>query len=628
MFNVSNLKQLVKKIPSYYISGELGDIIYSLPAIKSKGGGNLFIGGQFKEFPNFKELTPYIVYQLSQIIEQEDYIYSVKFATECPYNAINLNYFKNDFKKWTNNELNDEEVDVVRTTKLTTWFSKLLEVEDTYHCNWLTNNFESEEYICINRTAKYHNDNFPWKEVVKNYSDKIVFVGLPDEYNDFVRNFGYVKFHETKSILELFEIICKCKVFIGNQSFAYSLAESIKKPCIQETDRWICNCKFERDSALFYEGHNIYHDISEFLSRYSFYGKEGSDVTVLRKNSKRILYLGQSGTCGYAKASKSYIYDFYKKGFDIEWFPLRFDTSIESKTDLDLIVKGLTNEDPNGEYDEMYIHCTPDLWQPFKERFYDHISKSKVYGYSVWEAEKLPPDWVEHINSNVDVLQVPSKYNQDIYKNNGITVPIEIKPHIFNYEKCPNKKDVTIRCINGNILDNDKFTFYNISELNERKGIIDALDCFVDCFANNPSVQFLLKLHYKDYCAENTEYIIKKLDKYLQYKNIFIVVQNLDQKELLAFHTVGDCYLSLHKGEAFGLVIHEAYNYGKTIITNRYGGQVDFLGEDYPYLTDYEMVNVTNMEEFSCWYSCDQQWGKPNLQQAKQFMLKVYNENR
>ena len=70
MFNVSNLKQLVKKIPSYYISGELGDIIYSLPAIKSKGGGNLFIGGQFKEFPNFKELTPYIVYQLSQIIEQ------------------------------------------------------------------------------------------------------------------------------------------------------------------------------------------------------------------------------------------------------------------------------------------------------------------------------------------------------------------------------------------------------------------------------------------------------------------------------------------------------------------------------------------------------------------------------
>ena len=459
MLNVSNLKQLVKKIPNYYISGELGDIIYSLPAIKEKGGGNLYIGGQFKEFPNFKELTPYIVYQLSKILEKQDYIYSVKYAEECPYNAVNLNYFKNEFKKWTNNELNDAEIDIVRTTKLTTWFSKLLEIDDTSNNQWLKNDFNSENYICVNRTSRYHNSNFPWKEIVKKYSNNIIFVGLPEEYNAFVNDFGYVKFVETKNFDDLYSVIGKCKVFIGNQSFCYSLAEGMKKPCIQETDLWVCNCKFERENTLFYEGHNIFNDIKTFLNNYEFYGSNVSEVSILNKDEKRILYIGQSGTCGYAKACKGYIYDFYKKGYDVEWLPLRFDTSLDSKIDQDLICKGLINENPSGVYDEVYIHCTPDLWEPYKLQFPEIFEKAHVYGYSVWETETLPPSWIDHINNNVNTLLVPSKYNEKIYKNNGIKIPIKVKPHIFHYQKLPNINNVYIKSIDGKILDNKKLLF-------------------------------------------------------------------------------------------------------------------------------------------------------------------------
>ena len=150
----------------------------------------------------------------------------------------------------------------------------------------------------------------------------------------------------------------------------------------------------------------------------------------------------------------------------------------------------------------------------------------------------------------------------------------------------------------------------------------------MDCFQSNPDVQFLLKLHYKDYTDENKDYIAEVLKDYIKQKNIFIVIQNLDQKELLSFHSVGDCYLSLHKGEAFGLVIHEAFSYKKPVITNKYGGQVDFLGYSYPYLVNYNMELVKNMEHFSCWYDGDQYWGVPNLEEAKKLMIKVYNENR
>ena len=94
----------------FYICGELGDIIYSLPSIKYLGGGNLYIGGQFDEFPNYKVLDENLVNQLSEILLQQPYIKNVYYSETLPDGAIDLNQFKNRYIDWNNNKLNVNEV--------------------------------------------------------------------------------------------------------------------------------------------------------------------------------------------------------------------------------------------------------------------------------------------------------------------------------------------------------------------------------------------------------------------------------------------------------------------------------------------------------------------------------------
>ena len=98
----------------------------------------------------------------------------------------------------------------------------------------------------------------------------------------------------------------------------------------------------------------------------------------------------------------------------------------------------------------------------------------------------------------------------------------------------------------------------------------------------------------------------------------------MTNQEVLALHSFGDCYVSLNKGEGFGLTIFDAFNYKKNVITTGYGGQVDFLGNDYAGLVKYKLDKVSGMESFSTNYSVDQEWAYPDLDHVYELMKKCY----
>jgi glycosyltransferase involved in cell wall biosynthesis len=137
--------------------------------------------------------------------------------------------------------------------------------------------------------------------------------------------------------------------------------------------------------------------------------------------------------------------------------------------------------------------------------------------------------------------------------------------------------------------------------------------------------QLILKLHYKDYSQQSKEYCISKL-RSLTNKigtDIFIIFENLTNQEVLALHSFGDCYVSLNKGEGFGLTIFDAFNYGKKVVTTGYGGQIDFLGNDYNGLVKYKIDKVSGMDKFSTNYSVDQEWAYPDLEHAYELMKQM-----
>jgi glycosyltransferase involved in cell wall biosynthesis len=338
-----------------------------------------------------------------------------------------------------------------------------------------------------------------------------------------------------------------------------------------------------------------------------------------------IKYIGQSGTSGYASAAKGYLADYVLRNIPVTWSPLYFDNSKNDKHYyVDALAESVINKSYS-KYDRLIIHSTPDLWQ---STVLQHKHIDDIVGYCAWETSKLPDHWVKHINL-VSQVWVPSLFNKQSFIDSGVNTEIKVVPHIWHPQKLIKKSNIKIYDYCRSLVPSDKYTFYSIGELNFRKGIEDLVTVFDKFNDIHKDTQLILKLHYRDYGDKNKEHCISKL-RSLTNKigtDIFLIFENLTNQEILALHSFGDCYVSLNKGEGFGLTIFDAFNYGKKVITTGYGGQVDYLGLDYDGLVKYKIDKVSGMESFSTNYSVDQEWAYPDLDHAYELMKDCYENS-
>jgi glycosyltransferase involved in cell wall biosynthesis len=221
---------------------------------------------------------------------------------------------------------------------------------------------------------------------------------------------------------------------------------------------------------------------------------------------------------------------------------------------------------------------------------------------------------------------VPSVFNKECFINSGVKSIVKVVPHIWHRQNLINKDSITIYDYVRNIVPRNKYTFYSIGELNFRKGIEDLVTVFDKFNDNYPDTQLLLKVHYRDYHPANKQYCIDTVNKLTNKlgTSIHIILDNLSNRDILGLHSFGDCYVSLNKGEGFGLTIFDAFNYNKKVITTGYGGQVDFLGIPYKGLVKYKIDKVSGMGTFSTNYSADQAWAYPDLDHAYELMRNCY----
>lgn len=346
---------------------------------------------------------------------------------------------------------------------------------------------------------------------------------------------------------------------------------------------------------------------------------------------KGLYYIAQYGTSGYAAAAKGYMYYYFVSGLPITWEPLYFDNSRLSVDDIyDVVAQSLINK-PISHYDMVIMHCTPDLWSVQWRDNTKVLQNKIVNGYCTWETNILPELWVKNINERVHEVWCPSTYNEKSFRESGVIIPIRVVPHIFLPQELPVRDHIRLKdfVTNAKIDSNGPYTFYCIGELMARKGIDDLIKAFCTAFDKSSPVRLILKVHYKDYSPGNIrkcESMLQDLlKKYPNHPTIICLTQNMTSKEILALHSIGDCYVSLTKSEGFGLTIFDAFNYGRKVIATGYSGHIDFLGKNYGGLVSYELGAVKGMDQFSSLYTQNQLWAYPNIDHAVQLMRKAAN---
>jgi hypothetical protein len=200
----------------------MGDIIYSLPTIQAFGGGDLWI----------RKKNHYD--SLHTLLEWQPFVYKVYSEKPIPeMGFINLDSYRY------------EERRAFRSGK----FKHLAE----YHLDAFKEQFDlnvpylfnvSPEHvgdIVINRSMRYHDKELiDWKLLE---GREVVFVGWEREYKQFLFLLDTkIIYYKCKDALEMARIIKGSKLFLGNQSLGFALAEAMKHPRVLEVYHQNANC--------------------------------------------------------------------------------------------------------------------------------------------------------------------------------------------------------------------------------------------------------------------------------------------------------------------------------------------------------------------------------------------------
>lgn len=204
---------------SFFHTGDIGDIIAVLPTIRALGGGELVIGykpnGQRESLrgARFEALVPLLLAQsyISGVRWGDARLGCLDFSRfrETPDNGMSLAHHQADYAG---------EVEI--------------SVEP-----WLTADPIPHARPVIARSARYHNLDFPWREVLRKLENPI-FVGLPQEHAAFCSFTGTnIEHVRCENLLQLARTIAGGSVFVGNQSAPFWIAAGLGGRCVQET--WI-----------------------------------------------------------------------------------------------------------------------------------------------------------------------------------------------------------------------------------------------------------------------------------------------------------------------------------------------------------------------------------------------------
>jgi glycosyltransferase involved in cell wall biosynthesis len=201
--------------------------------------------------------------------------------------------------------------------------------------------------------------------------------------------------------------------------------------------------------------------------------------------------------------------------------------------------------------------CTPD-WLP-------KIQAEHLITYTMFEATRLPAGWVEKINTFTQLCLVPCTWCANVFRDNGVTVPIEVVKWGINPEdywplaRNPHPTSPMRREHRGG--DERPYTFLWSGTADRRKGWDVAYRAFMRAFEHDKRAQ--LHLHFRNPLPANPRF---------GDPNVRVTIGLFDRPELRTMLAEADCFVFPSRGEGWGSPPREAAATGLPVLATNYGG--------------------------------------------------------
>jgi hypothetical protein len=217
-------------------SGNAGDILYSLPAIRQacyNANDKAILYLHIDQPANYVKgfvhplgnvmLNKYMATMLKPLLLRTNFIEDVLIynGQKVDYDldkfrTIGLNLGAGNISRWYFQAFPELTCDLIEPT---------IEIKLSRILN---------ETIVINRTERYQNGQIDYS-ILNQYKNPKYFVGTEHEFHLMSKMVKNLQYQEVSNFYELADLINNCKVFIGNQSMNFAIAEQLKSNRILET---------------------------------------------------------------------------------------------------------------------------------------------------------------------------------------------------------------------------------------------------------------------------------------------------------------------------------------------------------------------------------------------------------
>ena len=279
------------------------------------------------------------------------------------------------------------------------------------------------------------------------------------------------------------------------------------------------------------------------------------------------------------------------------------------------------------------IHGHPAYYseadQKYFKGYHSEIERyKKKILMTVNESAPLPRAWISNAQM-FNQIWVPSKYCQDVWKQQLPKADIRIVPHGVEsfFRPSPNMvstmENPTLMLVDK--MDEFKFlNIYSASSFPHRKGIDVLLMAYMEEFVGpagkdgGDDVCLIIKTENKPYLQEliNKEAILHEAPP-----KIKIIDQGFSVMELVQLYNATDCVLSPHRGEAWGMDISNAIACGVPTICTDFSGPVDFA-RGYATMIPIEKDLVPGV----CYSNTEGLYAEPKIDELKKSMREHFKD--
>lgn len=277
-----------------------------------------------------------------------------------------------------------------------------------------------------------------------------------------------------------------------------------------------------------------------------------------------------------------------------------------------------------------FLHVT----QNFPPAWGRHPEAGLAVGRTMFETDRLPPDWVQACN-RMDAVWVPSEFNRRTFAQAGVeTGKLAVVPGCF--DQAPFTQDEPLgadRAVIEGVAARGEFVFLSVFDWTRHKGWDVLLRAFLEAFEGRTDVRLVLKAWSTlGYGAggireQAAAFVSRELGHdLLSDPRVAFLPERLTRPGLRALYRACDAFVLPSRGEGWGRPYMEAMACGRPVIGTNWSGNTAFMTGANSYLLDCEVraVPEEGWREIPTYRG--HRWAEPDARHLAELMRRVVAE--